>query len=101
VLTPYYFKTRLAKFIFTEVSKKKSKDYDLLTFFVEDNSLVAKRSNGKIQETKGLAPGSFDEKQAIRNDYIQYMIGNADWSSLYQHNTNVLYADGKVYHAFL
>jgi len=95
VLTPYYFKTRLAKFNFTEISKKKSKDYDLLTFFVEDNSLVAKRGNGKIQETKGLAPGSFDEKQAIRNDYIQYMIGNADWSSLYQHNTNVLYANGK------
>jgi len=95
VLTPYYFNTRLANFYFTDHSQKKPREYELLTFFVEDNSLVAKRGNGKIYDSKGMAPGTFDEKQAIRNDYIQYMIGNADWSSLYQHNTNVLYAEGK------
>jgi len=95
VLTPYYFNTRLANLIFTDHSQKKPRDYELLTFFVEDNSLVAKRSNGKIYESKSMAPGNFEEKQAIRTDYIQYMIGNADWSSLYQHNSNILYADGK------
>jgi len=95
VLTPYYFHTRLANLNFTDHTQKKPREYELLTFFVEDNSLVAKRKNGKIYESKNLAPGIFDEKQAIRNDYIQYMIGNADWSSLYQHNTNVLHADGK------
>jgi hypothetical protein len=94
-LTPYHFKTRLANLKLTEVSAKKPHTYDLLTIMVEDNSNVAKRSGGRIMEVKGLSPAAFDEKQALRNDYFQYMIGNADWSALYQHNTNVLYADGK------
>ena len=46
-------------------------------------------------EVKGLSPAAFEEKQALRNDYFQFMIGNADWSAVYQHNTNVLYADSK------
>lgn len=95
VLSPYHFRTRLANMSLTEISQKKPHNYDLLTFFVEDNSMVAKRSDGKIIESKGLSPAAFDEKQAIRNDYSQYMIGNADWSAVYQHNSNILYADGK------
>lgn len=94
-LSPYYFRTRLANMSLTEISQKKPRSYDLLTFFVEDNSMVAKRSDGKIIESKGLSPAAFDEKQAIRNDFAQYMIGNADWSAVYQHNSNILYADGK------
>jgi hypothetical protein len=94
-LSSYYFKTRLATLTLTDVSRKKPRTYELLTFFVEDNGAVAKRSNGKIVESKALSPKVFDEKQAIRNDYIQYMIGNADWSAVYQHNANVLFADGK------
>ena len=57
--------------------------------------MVAKRSNGKIMEIKGLNPGAFEEKQALRNDYFQYMIGNADFSAIYQHNSNVMFANGK------
>jgi len=95
VVSPYHFKTRLSQLKLTEVSKKKEQTYDLLTFLVEDNSNVAKRSQGKIMEVKGLNPAAFEEKQALRNDYFQFMIGNADWSAVYQHNTNVLYADKK------
>ena len=95
VLSPYYFKTRLANMHLTEITGKKPREYDLLTFMVEDNSRVAKRANGKIMEVKGLSPAAFEERQALRNDYFQYMISNADWSAVYQHNTNVLYADSK------
>jgi hypothetical protein len=95
LLSPYYFKTRLANLKLTEVSKNKPKEYELLTFLVEDNSQVAKRGNGKILETKGINPGAFEEKQSVRNDYFQYMIGNADWSAVYQHNSNVMFAEGK------
>ncbi|HTF20406.1 MAG TPA: hypothetical protein VK658_20180 [Chryseolinea sp.] len=94
-LSPYHFKTRLANLELTEVSAKKPHTFELLSFMVEDNSNVAKRSGGRIMEVKGLSPAAFEEKQALRNDYFQFMIGNADWSALYQHNTNVLYADGK------
>jgi hypothetical protein len=94
-LSPYYFKTRLAELELTENSKKKIKKYNLLTFFVEDNSMVAKRGGGKVVETKGISPASFDEKQSIRNDFFQYMIGNADWSAVFQHNSNTMFVQGK------
>jgi hypothetical protein len=95
VVSTYFFKTRLAKLELTEISRKKPRTYNLLTFFVEDNSMVAKRSGGKVTEIKGVGPGAFDEKQSIRNDFFQYMIGNADWSSVYQHNSNTLIVQSK------
>jgi len=95
ILSSYYFRTRLANFELTENSKRKIRKYSLLTFFVEDNSMVAKRSGGKVVETKGISPEVFDEKQSIRNDFFQYMIGNADWSAVFQHNSNTMYVNGK------
>ena len=95
LLSSYYFRTRLANFELTETSKRKIRKYNLLTFFVEDNSMVAKRSGGKIIETKGVYPSAFDENQSIRNDFFQYMIGNADWSAVFQHNSNTMFVNGK------
>lgn len=97
LLSPFHFRTRIANLTLTELSRKKPKVFELLTFFVEDNSMVAKRANGKIMKVRGLSPAVFDEKTAVRNDFFQYMIGNADWSATYQHNTNVMFA-GNKYH---
>lgn len=94
-LSPYYFRTRLANMELTEISRKNPRNFDLLTFFVEDNSMVAERSGGTVTELKGISPAAFDEKQSVRNDFFQYMIGNADWSSVYQHNSNTLFVNGK------
>lgn len=94
-LTPFHFKTRLINLELTEKGKRKDRVYDLLAFMVEDNSKVAERSKGKVIEMKGLSPAAFDAAQTLRNDYFQYMIGNADWSAVYQHNSNILFADGK------
>lgn len=95
LLSGYFFQTRLANLELSENSKKKIRKYDLLTFFVEDNSRVAERSGGKVVETKGISPAFFDEKQSIRNDFFQYMIGNADWSAVFQHNSNTLMVGSK------
>jgi hypothetical protein len=97
VVSPLHFRTRIANVTLTELSKKKPRQFELLSFFVEDNSMVAKRANGKIMKVKGLSPAVFDEKTAIRNDFFQYMIGNADWSAIYQHNSNVMYANSKYF----
>lgn len=97
LLSPFHFRTRIANLTLTELSRKKPKSFEILTFFVEDNSMVAKRADGKIMKVRGLSPAVFDERTAIRNDFFQYMIGNADWSATYQHNTNVMYA-GNKYH---
>ena len=95
IVSTYYFRTRLANVELTEVSQKKPRKYELLAFFVEDNSIVAKRSQGKVIKSTTISPAAFDEKQSIRNDYFQYMIGNADWSAVFQHNSNTLYVGGK------
>jgi hypothetical protein len=95
LLSPYAFNTRLATLHLTEVSRKKPREYDLITFFVEDNSLVAKRTNSKVIKRKGIAPSAFDDTQSVRNDFFQYLIGNADWSTVQQHNSNTLFADNK------
>lgn len=94
-VTPFHFKSRLVNLELTEAKKRKTHVYELLAFMVEDNSKVAERSNGKIMEMKGLSPSVFDPVHTVRNDYFQYMIGNADWSAVYQHNSNILFADGK------
>jgi hypothetical protein len=94
-VSSYCFRTRLANIELTEVSQKKPRKYELLAFFVEDNTMVAQRSQGKVIKAKSTSPAAFDEKQSIRNDYFQYMIGNADWSAVFQHNSNTLYVDGK------
>jgi hypothetical protein len=95
LLSPFYFKTRLARLSLTEVSRSKPRTYDLLVFFVEDNALVAKRAGGDVVQNKSISPAAFDEKQSVRNDFFQYMIGNADWSSVHQHNSNTLYVKPK------
>jgi hypothetical protein len=95
ILSPYFFNTRLATLHLTEVSRKKPREMDLLVFLVEDNSLVAKRTNTKVVKKKGIHPSAFDEMQSVRNDFFQYMIGNADWSAVEQHNSNTLYASSK------
>jgi hypothetical protein len=94
-VSSYYFRTRLANIELTEVSQNKPRTYKLLSFFVEDNSIVAKRSQGKVIKSRAISPAAFDEKQSLRNDYFQYMIGNADWSAVFQHNSNTLYVGGK------
>jgi hypothetical protein len=95
VLSPFYFKTRLANLDLTEISRRKPRTYKLLSFFVEDNANVAKRCGGKVSKAKGMNPAAFDEKQSLRNDFFQYMIGNADWSAIYQHNSNTLFVGNK------
>lgn len=91
-LTPYHFNTRLANFDFTETSKPdKPKQYELLSFFVEDNKLVAERTNSSLVKNIKVAPAAFDDVHTVRHDFFQYMIGNSDWSAVYQHNSNALF----------
>ena len=90
LITPFYFKTRLTAIALTETSKKKPRSYELLGFFVEDNQKVAERNGGKVMKELKLHPKYFDDLNTIRHDFFQFMIGNVDWSSSFQHNSNIL-----------
>ena len=85
-VSPYTFNTRLVKINFQNEDDRKDQTGQLLGFLIEDDDKVAERFDGEILE----------DSSAIRHDLFQFMIGNTDWSSLYQHNMKILKLDSKT-----
>jgi hypothetical protein len=90
IISPYHFKARLLDVEFEEVKGDKSKTYNLKGIFVEDDKSVAKRLDGKIYE-RDMHPLNQEPIASIRNAFFQFMIGNTDFSTAYQHNMKVIY----------
>ncbi len=95
LVTPYHFKTRRLTVEFTDQNKKKTTVETINGFFIEDDKKVAKRAKGKVFE-RYIHPMAMDSDASIRNALFQYMIGNTDFSTAYQHNGKLLYAGKKI-----
>lgn len=91
LVTPYHFKTRRLTIEFTDLNKKKTKFETINGFFIEDDKKVAKRAEGKVLE-RFIHPMAMDSDASIRNALFQFMIGNTDFSTAYQHNGKLLYS---------
>ena len=89
-VTPYTFSTRLVNLDFWDMTGKKHKNYQLTTFFIEDDDLVADRFGAKVKEGLNLHPLALHDTSAIRHDFFQYMIANIDWSTTYMHNEKIM-----------
>ena len=90
---PYHFKTRRLSLEFTDLSKKKKPVVEKLNaFLIEDDKKVAQLHNGKVFE-RFIPPLAMDADASVRNAMFQYMIGNTDFSTAYQHNNKLLYID--------
>lgn len=87
-VTPYYFHTRLADVAITDKGGK-SKTYQVRSFLIEDDDLIADRFHGKVIETQ-IHPMHLNDTAAVVNDLFQFMIANTDWSASVQHNTKVI-----------
>lgn len=94
VVAPYHFKTRRLEIDYSDVKKRKEKGYELAGFMIEDITRVAKRNDAKRVKNK-VHPLEQDDYMAITNDFFQYLIGNTDFSTNYQHNEKLIYVDGK------
>lgn len=92
----YTFQTRLLKVTFTDLDNKKGETVELLGFFIEDDDEVADRFGGKILDDKKIIPTLMEDTATVRHDFFQLMIGNTDWSGLFQHNEKVLMLDEKT-----
>jgi len=90
-ITPYHFQTRLATIDLTETSRKKPKAYHLLGFFIEDDKHVADRTDATVMKNKKIHPLAYDASLTVRHDFFQYMIGNTDWSTTFEHNSNSIF----------
>lgn len=88
--SPYHFKTRLVSIDFSEPKGKKVKKFQLNGFLIEDDKRVAKRFEGKVLE-RYMHPMAMDATTSVQNAFFQFMIGNTDFSTAYQHNGKLLY----------
>src|SRR6185295_11989916 len=86
IITPYCFRTRLVNIDFTEVQKKKEKNFQLKGILIEDADKTAKRFNGKILGNVTATPNVLQDTADVTVSLFQYMISNTDWSIMYQHN---------------
>ncbi|MFZ9057464.1 MAG: hypothetical protein ACO2ZG_06495 [Flavobacteriaceae bacterium] len=94
-ISPYHFKTRRVKITFAEEKGKKIKEHILEGFLIEDDDLVAERFEGKVLE-RFIHPLAMDAESSAQNAFFQFMIGNTDFSTAYQHNGKLLYIDKKI-----
>lgn len=95
VISQYHFRTRLIELSFEELRNKKTKTHQLKGFLIEDNSLVAKRFDGKILE-RFIHPLNQEKLSSLRNTFFQFMIGNTDFSQAYMHNVELFFIDNKM-----
>jgi hypothetical protein len=95
LVTPYHFKTKRLTIEFTDQGKKNKTVETINGFFIEDDKKVAKRVEGKVFE-RYIHPLAMDSDASIRNALFQYMIGNTDFSTAYQHNGKLLFVGKKI-----
>lgn len=93
VISPYHFKTRLLDFTLTEPKGKKSQEHRIKAFFIEDMDELEDRFGGKTMK-RNVHPLQQDSLFSIRNAMFQYMIGNTDFSTGFQHNQKLLFLNG-------
>ena len=94
-LTDYNFKTRLLNIEFDELRGKKVERHALKGILIEDDKVVAKRFNGRVYN-RFSHPLNQDDMASVRNAFFQFMIGNTDFSTAYQHNGKLFFIDKKM-----
>ncbi|WP_099573495.1 hypothetical protein [Maribacter sp. 4U21] len=74
---------------------RKPKTYKLMSILIEDDKVVAKRNNAKLMK-RFVHPLNQGEIASITNSFFQFMIGNTDFSTAYQHNQKLLFKNLKT-----
>ena len=92
LISPYHFKTRLLDITLTEPRGKNIKVHNIKGFFIEDIKKVANRNAGKVLK-RNVHPMQQDPLCSVQNAFFQFMIGNTDFSTAYQHNEKLLFVN--------
>jgi len=92
LISPYHYKTRLLEITLTEPKKKNNKVHNIKGFFIEDIKKVADRHGGKVLK-RNVHPMQQDALGSVQNAFFQFMIGNTDFSTAYQHNEKLLFVN--------
>ncbi len=92
LVSPYHYKTRLLEITLTEPKGKNFKEHKIKGFFIEDIKKVADRHGGKVLK-RNMHPMQQDALCSVQNAFFQFMIGNTDFSTAYQHNEKLLFVN--------
>ena len=93
-VSPYHFKTRLFKAEITEQRNKKQRQHEVVGFFIEDLDEIVDRFECHEME-RNVHPLQQDGICSTRNAFFQFMIGNTDFSTGYQHNEKLIFINNK------
>ncbi|MDO1513066.1 hypothetical protein Q2T41_10400 [Maribacter confluentis] len=74
---------------------KKPKKYILKAIIIEDDKLVAKREGAQLLK-RFVHPLNQAETESLNNAFFQFMIGNTDFSTAYQHNQKLIFKEGET-----
>jgi len=94
IISPYHFKTRLVDIELIQEKEQNLKTHFLKGILIEDIDKVAKRFNGHIYK-RLTHPFEQDARTSIKLAFFQYLIGNTDFSTHFQHNIKLLFIDKK------
>lgn len=90
IISPYYFKSRLAEILFVEERGSRPKYHQLKGILIEDIEKVAERLNGREME-RLVHPLQQEPVSSLQNSFFQFLIGNTDYSTKQQHNEKLLF----------
>ncbi|RYF69714.1 MAG: hypothetical protein EOO39_17055 [Cytophagaceae bacterium] len=88
LFTDLSFKARLAQVTYADSAKKQA-SYTKWGILLEDDSDVAKRNRSKVYKSRYRAENC-DTMAMATMALFEYMIGNTDWSVVYQHNIRLV-----------
>ena len=95
MISPFHFKTKRVNVDFNEIRGKKTKNFKLKGFLIEDDKRVAKRHEGKVFE-RFVHPMGMQHLTSVHNAFFQFLLGNTDFSVAYQHNGKLLFVNKEI-----
>ena len=93
-LSDIHLKTQAVSLKIIELKNGKEIEHTMFAFIVEDDDKVADRHEIKKYPSRRMSPLAVKDSSAINFTLFSYMIGNTDWSLVYQHNTEMFF-DGR------
>ncbi len=95
LLTPYSFKTRLARIRYID-TRKPGNGFIAYGFLIENLNALAERNQAIVIENLKLSQLQMYTADMARVAVFNYMIGNTDWSVANQHNIKIIQPSGII-----
>lgn len=93
-ISPYHYKTRPVRVVFTEHRGRRRLERDLQGFLLEDHGALARRLEGQ-RVRREMPAGMQDPYYSALNNLFQFLIGHTDFSLRLQHNQRLYFLGGR------